>query len=154
MGYDDNTPLKGVTGGGLPAEIWQAVMEEIHEGLPVESLGSFAFDASGAVPQVVNTGTDGAADPLADALSQALGQPSPQAPAPVDGQEQLQSPDAAPPMDATTGATTGTTAGTTTGGPPTFPAETVTSGDIIPTDPGAEDALTQALRGISGVYQE
>lgn len=34
MGYDDNTPLKGVTGGGLPAEIWQAVMEEIHQGLP------------------------------------------------------------------------------------------------------------------------
>ncbi|MFB2594555.1 transglycosylase domain-containing protein [Paracoccus sp. p4-l81] len=38
MGYDDNTPLKGVTGGGLPAEIWQAVMAEIHKGVPVEPL--------------------------------------------------------------------------------------------------------------------
>ena len=25
MGYDDNTPLTGVTGGGLPAEIWREV---------------------------------------------------------------------------------------------------------------------------------
>ena len=30
MGYDDNTPLRGVTGGGLPAEIWRTAMEEIH----------------------------------------------------------------------------------------------------------------------------
>lgn len=30
MGYDDNTPLKGVTGGGLPAEIWREVMAPIH----------------------------------------------------------------------------------------------------------------------------
>jgi penicillin-binding protein 1A len=34
MGYDDNTPLKGVTGGGLPAEIWHEVMVRVHEGLP------------------------------------------------------------------------------------------------------------------------
>jgi penicillin-binding protein 1A len=26
MGYDDNTPLSGVTGGGLPAEIWRQTM--------------------------------------------------------------------------------------------------------------------------------
>jgi penicillin-binding protein 1A len=26
MGYDDNTPLTGVTGGGLPAEIWRETM--------------------------------------------------------------------------------------------------------------------------------
>ena len=26
MGYDDNTPLKGVTGGGIPADIWRATM--------------------------------------------------------------------------------------------------------------------------------
>ncbi len=30
MGYDDNTPLRGVTGGGLPADIWRTAMEEIH----------------------------------------------------------------------------------------------------------------------------
>ena len=33
MGYDDNTPLRGVTGGGLPADIWRAAMEEIHSNL-------------------------------------------------------------------------------------------------------------------------
>ena len=38
MGYDDNTPLVGVTGGGLPAEIWQEVMARIEEGLPVTDL--------------------------------------------------------------------------------------------------------------------
>ncbi|MDU8912608.1 transglycosylase domain-containing protein [Aestuariicoccus sp. MJ-SS9] len=33
MGYDDNTPLSGVTGGGLPASMWQKVMTRVHEGL-------------------------------------------------------------------------------------------------------------------------
>lgn len=33
MGYDDNTPLTGVTGGGLPAQIWQEVMVRVHQGL-------------------------------------------------------------------------------------------------------------------------
>ncbi len=30
MGYDDNTPLTGVTGSGLPTEIWREVMVRIH----------------------------------------------------------------------------------------------------------------------------
>jgi 1A family penicillin-binding protein len=38
MGYDDNTPLTGVTGGGLPAEIWRQTMSRIHEGLPPRPL--------------------------------------------------------------------------------------------------------------------
>lgn len=33
MGYDDNTPLTGVTGGGLPAEIWREAMTRVHQGL-------------------------------------------------------------------------------------------------------------------------
>lgn len=33
MGYDDNTPLSGTTGGGLPAEIWRETMVKVHEGL-------------------------------------------------------------------------------------------------------------------------
>ncbi len=33
MGYDDNTPLAGVTGGGLPAEIWHETMMRIVEGM-------------------------------------------------------------------------------------------------------------------------
>ncbi len=38
MGYDDNTPLKGVTGGGLPAEIWRETMLRVTEGLPPRPL--------------------------------------------------------------------------------------------------------------------
>ena len=38
MGYDDNTPLSGVTGGGLPAEMWQQVMARVHDGLPANPL--------------------------------------------------------------------------------------------------------------------
>ncbi|WP_425040741.1 transglycosylase domain-containing protein [Primorskyibacter sp. S187A] len=38
MGYDDNTPLTGVTGGGLPAEIWRETMVRVHEGLPARAL--------------------------------------------------------------------------------------------------------------------
>ena len=38
MGYDDNTPLSGVTGGGLPAEIWRETMLRLHEGLPLRAL--------------------------------------------------------------------------------------------------------------------
>jgi penicillin-binding protein 1A len=38
MGYDDNTPLTGVTGAGLPAEIWHEVMVRVHEGLPAKPL--------------------------------------------------------------------------------------------------------------------
>ena len=32
MGYDDNTPLKGVTGGGLPADIWRETMTRVLDG--------------------------------------------------------------------------------------------------------------------------
>ncbi|MGF1500545.1 MAG: transglycosylase domain-containing protein [Paracoccaceae bacterium] len=32
MGNDDNTPLTGVTGGGLPAEIWREVAVRLHAG--------------------------------------------------------------------------------------------------------------------------
>src|SRR5690606_32537000 len=38
MGYDDNRPLTGVTGGGLPADIWKEVMLRVHQGLPARPL--------------------------------------------------------------------------------------------------------------------
>jgi penicillin-binding protein 1A len=38
MGNDDNSPLTGVTGGGLPAEIWRETMERIHAGTPIRPL--------------------------------------------------------------------------------------------------------------------
>ena len=42
MGYDDNTPLTGVTGGGLPTDIWRETMARVHEGLPLTPLPSRA----------------------------------------------------------------------------------------------------------------
>ena len=42
MGYDDNTPLTGVTGSGLPAEIFAETMRRIHQGLPPRSLPALA----------------------------------------------------------------------------------------------------------------
>ncbi|MBV2358945.1 transglycosylase domain-containing protein [Thalassococcus sp. CAU 1522] len=42
MGYDDNTPLTGVTGGGLPAEIWREVMTRVHADLPARPLPAIA----------------------------------------------------------------------------------------------------------------
>jgi len=38
MGNDDNAPLTGVTGGGLPAEIWRETMERVHQGTPLRPL--------------------------------------------------------------------------------------------------------------------
>jgi penicillin-binding protein 1A len=38
MGYDDNTPLTGVTGGGLPAEIWRETMTRVEAGQPIRPL--------------------------------------------------------------------------------------------------------------------
>jgi 1A family penicillin-binding protein len=38
MGYDDNTPLEGVTGSGLPADIWHETMVRVAADLPASSL--------------------------------------------------------------------------------------------------------------------
>ena len=38
MGNDDNSPLVGVTGGGLPAEIWRETVERVHAGTPQRPL--------------------------------------------------------------------------------------------------------------------
>ncbi|WP_062762282.1 transglycosylase domain-containing protein [Falsirhodobacter sp. alg1] len=38
MGYDDNTPLQGTTGGGLPADIWREVMSRVEDGRPLTPL--------------------------------------------------------------------------------------------------------------------
>ncbi|WP_134724431.1 transglycosylase domain-containing protein [Paracoccus luteus] len=81
MGYDDNTPLKGVTGGGLPAEIWQAVMAEVHEGLPAKSLDVVAPGAAGQVIAASDVISTDANDPLAAALAEAVA-----AAQPVEGQ--------------------------------------------------------------------
>ncbi|MDO5756662.1 MAG: transglycosylase domain-containing protein [Rhodobacterales bacterium] len=52
MGYDDNTPLTGVTGGGLPAEIWHEVMVRVEEGMPATPLPMNRPVVQPAQPQV------------------------------------------------------------------------------------------------------
>ena len=51
MGNDLNEPLKNVTGGGLPAEIWHEVMARIHKDLTPRPLKSVTPEA----PEVVVT---------------------------------------------------------------------------------------------------
>jgi penicillin-binding protein 1A len=61
MGYDDNSPLTGVTGGGLPAEIWHEVMTRINEGVDASPLLTEIPDSTYAP---VNPGTgEGAVAP-------------------------------------------------------------------------------------------
>ena len=50
MGNDDNSPLVGVTGGGLPAAIWRETMARIHEGTPVRPLPMIAPDPPALEP--------------------------------------------------------------------------------------------------------
>ena len=38
VGNDDDSPMDNVTGGGLPASVWQRFMTRVHEGLPVQAL--------------------------------------------------------------------------------------------------------------------
>jgi penicillin-binding protein 1A len=91
MGYDDNTPLKAVTGGGLPAEIWHEVMTRVSEGLPVIDLPMIIPEArdmpqsdftdpnapqpEGGLIQDLNEALGGAAprsDPVGDLLRELL----------------------------------------------------------------------------------
>jgi membrane peptidoglycan carboxypeptidase len=62
MGYDDNTPLTGVTGGGLPAEIWKATMQRLHEGLPPRPLPMIVPDEAPRIASVGASPEDALAD--------------------------------------------------------------------------------------------
>ncbi|MGC9420470.1 MAG: transglycosylase domain-containing protein [Rhodovulum sp.] len=62
MGYDDNTPLTGVTGGGLPAEIWHETMLRVHDGLtprPLPMLVPDRRDAPNSYPGETYSSGDG-----------------------------------------------------------------------------------------------
>ncbi|WP_206050337.1 transglycosylase domain-containing protein [Oceaniglobus ichthyenteri] len=76
MGYDDNTPLTGVTGGGLPAEIWHEVMVRVHQGLPASPLPMKGPPATAPAPQ--SPGQNSAAN--SDNVSQAPAQRAPAQP--------------------------------------------------------------------------
>jgi membrane peptidoglycan carboxypeptidase len=86
MGYDDNTPLSGVTGGGLPADIWRETMVRVLEGETPTPL-PMAPPAGGGGRFVAPNGllADGAGEPYATtgdpatdaALAAAFGAPPP-----------------------------------------------------------------------------
>lgn len=81
MGYDDNTPLTGVTGSGLPADMWRATMVRVLEGstpTPLPMLLPRAPTTGGTIG-VADSGfiTDGELDQL---LEDTFGVPQP-----VDG---------------------------------------------------------------------
>ena len=80
MGYDDNTPLTGVTGGGLPAEIWNEVMVRVHQGLPARPLPMVAPTPIAPQPQRQQRNgdfepisADGVADTILQRVLRSLG---------------------------------------------------------------------------------
>jgi 1A family penicillin-binding protein len=79
MGYDDNTPLEGVTGGGLPAEIWREVMMRVHEGVPLSPLPMVAPVA----PQMVFQGDINEVSPYQQPNAPALQSQQPSGPASI-----------------------------------------------------------------------
>ncbi|WP_417242365.1 transglycosylase domain-containing protein [Celeribacter sp.] len=60
MGYDDNTPLTGVTGSGLPAEIWHETMTRVMAGLdpkPLPMIRPSEPPTVGTQPNVAQSGS-------------------------------------------------------------------------------------------------
>ncbi len=62
MGYDDNTPLTGVTGGGLPAEIWHETMVRVTEGMEPKPLPMREPIPSTRTPELPESGRDRSLD--------------------------------------------------------------------------------------------
>ncbi|MGE5442126.1 MAG: transglycosylase domain-containing protein [Bacteroidota bacterium] len=50
MGNDDDRAMNGVTGGGLPAQLWRAFMADAHVGRPIRPLPSLAVPVPPAPP--------------------------------------------------------------------------------------------------------
>ncbi|MEM6712165.1 MAG: transglycosylase domain-containing protein [Pseudomonadota bacterium] len=38
IGHDDNAPMDGITGGGVPSQVWQSYMTDAHIGVPIAML--------------------------------------------------------------------------------------------------------------------
>jgi len=72
MGYDDNTPLTGVTGGGLPAEIWHETMIRITDGMTPSPLPMLAPRGSGARLEAQSRSAEEAGQVVEQALRDAL----------------------------------------------------------------------------------
>ncbi len=70
MGYDDNTPLTGVTGSGLPAEIWHETMIRVLSGRAPAPLSMLAPAAPVPVPAPPGPQAPGRPDPAADNIAE------------------------------------------------------------------------------------
>lgn len=79
MGYDDNTPLTGVTGSGLPAEIWHETMVRVMEGVPSSPLPMIQGQAAQPYADISNNGgrqqrkTQKGSNPIENLLIQLFG---------------------------------------------------------------------------------
>ncbi|HOT83344.1 MAG TPA: carboxypeptidase, partial [Candidatus Defluviicoccus seviourii] len=54
VGNDDDTPMKSVTGGGLPAQLWRGIMAAAHAKLPDRPLPSLTQPPAAAPPPAVD----------------------------------------------------------------------------------------------------
>ena len=67
IGNDDNTPLSGITGGGLPAEIWRETMVRINQGTPLRPLPMIIPTRPELEPPTTR-GTGGQSGSLSDSI--------------------------------------------------------------------------------------
>ena len=76
MGYDDNRPLKGVTGGGLPAEIWKQAMQRVYQNVPPRPLPMIrpeSYDPPPETPVPVAPQDQPRRDPVLEIIQAILG---------------------------------------------------------------------------------
>jgi membrane peptidoglycan carboxypeptidase len=71
MGYDDNRPLSGVTGGGLPADIWRETMTRVLAGRPPTILPMQVPQGAGS--QIEGPTGEPGSDAIRDVLEGILG---------------------------------------------------------------------------------
>lgn len=88
LGNDDGALMKKVTGGGLPAKLWHAIMADAHQGLPPRSLpglgGSAPAVEAAAPPVTAEPATE--LPPDGTVVQTAEGAPPPpEQPAPSEG---------------------------------------------------------------------
>ncbi|MFM1960013.1 MAG: hypothetical protein RL588_1530 [Pseudomonadota bacterium] len=85
MGRDDNRPMKGVTGGSLPAEVWRNVMGSAVKRLPATAIPAGPPPPAPTPPAEVPASPPAAVPPAADPAPEAASPAAP-AKAPVEPQ--------------------------------------------------------------------
>jgi penicillin-binding protein 1A len=78
VGNDNNTPMKRVTGGSVPAQIWRDVMLQAHRDLPVRPLATMsvvqnALSSDTVLPKNAEHETQTTSDPFSSLLESLLG---------------------------------------------------------------------------------